>query len=906
MKNKNQNTPIPSSPFVIQSIAGFNTKVPILNLTNSEENPKVAYASGHIVTILDCETKTTEYVLGHERDIVSIKTAETCKLLVTSDEYLINIWERQVEKKKNLQTVLVKTFNDPFKGEPILATAVSVDGEYLVLASQRFVQLWIWRKDSDKPDANQELPENFRTSSRITFCKNNIHSNCFIVPTEKNLLFCRWNVEKKLLQMHSPKQFPGVRQIVDSAYCTNYCKGVSLANEAVIVWSDTPPSKETKFDLFENRMEFQFKMKLGFYQLRTVSCCKGFIIISDAKGDLKFYDENMKFCFLYDLFGQTVQSISFIYRAMEMRNENGETDNELEKNDPSYVGLFFVYCENGKAFKCKLNIKPALIFESDGIFMTCFDVHPKIDFLCGGRKDGNIFLYDYTKKTFDKTLLLSLSSPKNLSKSKSEHLAAICLKFSSCGRYIAAGLNNGHLSIVKTLSFQQFQKAIQVAETDVFIEKVIFSRNNEFIVYHDSNCTVGLLCFESSSWKLLRKYRVHDSPIVHMSFRETEDGVELITISEDYKIAKYTIRSTTSDNVVDLLMNSCKRVDFLSILKTCIPMQQNILAFTNDSCGNDQAFLTIDEKFKFQIRHFDTFEMIHTFAAPITENKPITIICPINLKNENAIAFSNKNIIGLHHLPIDGNPKKYLAMVGHPRKILQMKVSHCNRYLFTIGRDDPSVYIWKIQMPALIRQYISGGSSLKPYCNLIPDGVSGQLFQEMQDLFFYMQIKRQKEQSNESQEYKLIDGIPVLDAIDFMRGIGFFPSEAKVEYIMEDIKHYTNGSSMITFENLLKLFVNYKPPFGYLRTEIHQTLKYLGYSYTMQSADTELTRDRLVEILTSLGEEMDISDAAIYLNRLDGQCETTEGSDPESLINNIRSVYTISDFFKYMLGVECC
>lgn len=896
MKNKNQNTRNSSSPFIVHSILGFNVKVPIVNLTNAEEKPKVAYASGHIVTILDCETKATEHILGHERDIVSIKTAETCQLLVTSDKYLVNIWDRQVER-----TVLLKTFNDPLKGEPILSTGFSLDGEYLALVSPRFLQLWIWRNGSDKPDALRELPDNFRIGSRIIFCKSNTNSGCFVVPTVKNLIFCRWNVQKRLLEMHTPKQFPGVRDIIDSSYCTNYCKGVSIANKSIIVWSDTPPSKDFRFDLFENRMEFQYKMKLGFYQLKTVSCWQGFIIIGDAKGEVKFYDENMKFCFLYDLCGQRVQSTSFIYRAMETTNKHCEANGKV---DPQCrIGMFFVCCENGNTYKCKVNMKPTLICESIRTFMTCFDTHPKLEILCGGRDDGNIFLYDYAKNTYDKFLLLSSTLPKNFKKSQSDHLAATCLKFSSCGRYVAAGTNNGHISIVKTLTFKPFQKAIQLADTDIHIEKVIFSKSNEFIVYHDTNCTVGLLYFESSSWKLLRKCRVHDSQIVHMSLRETDDGIGLITISDDYRIAKYTIRSARSDNVVGLLMNSCKRLDFLSVLKCCIPLQQKIMSFPNENCGNDQAFLTTDEKFKFQIRHFESFEMIHTFAAPITENKPITLMCHVNLKNEHAVVYANKNIIGLHHLPIDGNPKKYLAMVGHPRKILDMKVSYCNKYLFTIGKDDPTVYIWEIQMPVLIKQYKSGGTSLKPFCNLIPDGVSGQLFQEMQDNFFYMQIRRQKEHSNELQEYQLIDGIPALDAIDFMRSIGFFPSEAKIEYIMEEIKYYTNDSSMITFENLMKLFVNYKPPFGYLKSDIHQTLKHLGYSYTMQSADVEITRDRLVEIFTSLGEEMDENDAAIYLNRLDGQCENVEESDPLDF-NNIRSVYTIPEFLKYILGVE--
>lgn len=893
-KEKNLN---PASPFNIHSIIGFNLKVPIANLTGSEEQSTIAFASGHILTIFNCENKGIEYLLGHERDIVSVAVAQANKILVTSDEYLVNIWERREKKNGKLNTVLLKTFNDPLNTGPILSTGISADGEYLVLASQRYMQLWNLRSDNDKPDAFHELPEDLRPGIKIIFCRNNQQSSSFIVTTKTNLLFCKWNAQSKTLETHSPKLFPGISKIADSSYCTNYCKGVSIANQSAIIWSDTPPSKDFKKNLFENRMEFQFKFKLGFYQLKTLSCCNGFIIIGDSKGDVKFYDENMKLCFIYELFGQNVCSIAF------SNERNGKDLTQLGCKDSSCIGHFFVSCENGRMYKCNLNSKPILMSESAPVFMTCFDLHPKNELLCGGRHDGRIFLYNYTENAFEKRLSLSLELSKQL-KLKPERVLATStsLNFSSCGRYIAAGMSNGYLAILKTSTFTLFQKAIKLAEEDVEIEEVTFSGSNEFIVYRDASCTVGLLHFQAT-WKLLKKCRVHDTQIVHMTFRETKDEIGLVTISEDWTVAEYTIRSARSDDEIDLLINKCEKVEFLSMVKCCITLKKNIMAFPNQSVS-DEAFLTMDEKFKFQIRNIETLDVLNIFAAPIAENEPITMMCHVHRKNENAVAFSHKKVIGLQHLPIDGNPNKYLAMVGHPRKILFMKVSHCHKYLFTIGADDPSVYIWKIKIPALLKQYRSGGTSLRPFFNLIPEGVTGNLFTQIQDMFFYIQIRSQNERSK---EIKLVDAIPVEETINFMRGIGFFPSETRIELIMKEMKYYTkpDDSSMITFENLIKLFVNYRPPFGYLKNEIFDTLKYLGYSYTTQSDDSEMTRERLVEILTSLGEGMDEKDAAIVLNRLDGQDgidAIEEGSDVDQLFNNIRSVYTMSEFMKYILG----
>ncbi len=890
---------IATSPFEVHSIIGFNAKVPIMNLTSSDEQPIIAYASGHILTILDCKNNRNEFILGHERDIVFIGTGKACKVLATSDENLVNIWERIEKKNGELDTVLVKTFNQPSIDEPILSTGLSVDGEYLVVASQKYVKFWILRDGNEKPDGFYELKDDFRIGSKIVFCQNKNQSTSFVLTTETNLLFCRWNVQQTALETHSPKPFPGVRQITDSSYCTNYCKGVSITKRSLIVWSDTSPSREIKRNVFKNRMEFQFEMKLGFYQLHTVTCCNGFIVISDSKGELKFYDENMKLYFLYDLFGQIVSSVSFVDRE----NENCESQNGCCCKDVLSMEDFFVSCENGRMYKCNLNAKPLTICDSAAVLMTCFDLHPQKDFLCGGRHDGSMFMYDYSTSKYDKWLSLPLEISKQL-KLKPEHNASTCLSFSSCGRYVAAGTSNGFLAILSTITFTLFQKPLQLAEANVAIEKVIFSGNNELIVYRDESCKIGLLHFEKS-WKLISKCRVHDSPIVYMSFRETEHEIGLVAISEDYKVADYTIRST--NNKINLTMNSCTRVDFLSVLKSCIMLKKNTMAFPR-RYGSDEAYLTTDESFKFRIRSRESFDIINTFAAPISADEPITMMCHVQRQNENAVAFSHKNIIGLQHLPIDGNPSKYLAMVGHSRKTVFMKVSHCHKYLFTIGENDSSVYIWKIKMSGLLKQYESGGTSLRPFCNLIPGGVTGQLFKQMQDLFFYIQIKTQMENSTDPEQIKLIDGIPISEAVDFMQCIGYFPSESKVEYIMKEMKFYVNDTAdddpIITFENLIKLFVNYRPPFGYLKSDIHQTLVYLGYSYTMQSRDTEITRERLIEICTVLGEDMNENDAAIFLNRLDGRNNEIDNECDTDRLDNIRSVYTIPEFFKYILGVE--
>lgn len=48
--------------------------------------------------------------------------------------------------------------------------------------------------------------------------------------------------------------------------------------------------------------------------------------------------------------------------------------------------------------------------------------------------------------------------------------------------------------------------------------------------------------------------------------------------------------------------------------------------------------------------------------------------------------------------------------------------------------------ITKISFRPLKEHLSKCGYGLQPYCGLIPGGVYGSFFQEMQDLFYYMQI----------------------------------------------------------------------------------------------------------------------------------------------------------------------
>lgn len=62
------------------------------------------------------------------------------------------------------------------------------------------------------------------------------------------------------------------------------------------------------------------------------------------------------------------------------------------------------------------------------------------------------------------------------------------------------------------------------------------------------------------------------------------------------------------------------------------------------------------------------------------------------------LAYINKDKIGLHILPLDGNPHNSMALVAHPSGVSNMAHSFDGKYLFTTGGTDTTVHMWHINL----------------------------------------------------------------------------------------------------------------------------------------------------------------------------------------------------------------
>lgn len=67
--------------------------------------------------------------------------------------------------------------------------------------------------------------------------------------------------------------------------------------------------------------------------------------------------------------------------------------------------------------------------------------------------------------------------------------------------------------------------------------------------------------------------------------------------------------------------------------------------------------------------------------------------------NEKYLLYSTeKKVIGLIQIPLDGNPNKTMGLIAHPEEVADVCCSSDGKYVFTCGGSDLSVNMWSVDV----------------------------------------------------------------------------------------------------------------------------------------------------------------------------------------------------------------
>ncbi|PVD31166.1 hypothetical protein C0Q70_06577 [Pomacea canaliculata] len=444
--------------------------------------------------------------------------------------------------------------------------------------------------------------------------------------------------------------------------------------------------------------------------------------------------------------------------------------------------------------------------------------------------------------------------------------AVHCFAYDPKGAYLVVGFTNGTVRVLDSLTLKD-----ELAEPFNYargaITHIAFSPDSLFFATADAQYTTSLykaaLDTESAPFVYIGRYHAHYRPIKELlfGFHLDSNKPRLLSLGADRMLVEYDLENTVKDNIV---LASSERLEQSSV-PTCMTWYPALT--------KEHFILTANDQFKFKLYNASTKMCRKTLLAP-TYGSPVQkmAIVPSKVDEEahRYVAYITDDKVGLLILPLDGNPHNTMALIAHPTGVTNLVVSHDGRYLFTAGGLDATVHMWEVNINALEAQARLGGEGLLPFYGLMEGGHNGELFSQLEDFFYYAQIRSQGANATETRQVST--AIPLAEVPFVMRALGFYPTEQEIEDMINEVKfsqYVETGQYVeeVDLETFIRLYVNHRPAFGLSPDKLLWAFDTLG---TPGSVGHKIERGELLELLQNKGEHMTEYELAEYLSILLG------------------------------------
>ncbi|KAJ3071265.1 Cilia- and flagella-associated protein 251 [Podochytrium sp. JEL0797] len=536
-----------------------------------------------------------------------------------------------------------------------------------------------------------------------------------------------------------------------------------------------------------------------------------------------------------------------------------------------------------------------------------------------------------------------------------ENLKIESVAFSSTGDLLVVGFANGTLRILDTNTLQECDGQRSVTgeimhpfytlqkphpddpDTSCRITHVTFSACGKFFAASDSQHAVTLFKQEERIgkrkeiegvgraveklaggekfvvWNQIGKCKAHYKDIISLMFIPPTSidptRVRLLSVSEDRHCAEYDTDTSTITSGIKLL--SLKRIEqtarplaatwhpSLSLSQSPPEPQLDPLP---PSTSADTFLLTCNSDYKIRL-HNSTTQMCRKTALGPTFGGNLTTLQVLPDINSTPQTFSYvaygtlEKVVGLTKMPFDGNPHRYMGLIAHPCRVSQIAGTFDGGYLLTSGLEDAAVHLWCINPTALEAQIAIGGRELEPFLDMLDesgDGESGAFYKEMEDYFYYAQLRSQGEDAATTRV--ISDTVKISEIPSIMQAMGYYPSENEIENMLNEVKFSCLGDGEvvddISFPDLIKLYINHRPVFDHSEEELLAALKYAAKlqpglpsetrdAITSIDAETTLTKDGLYSLLQQYGESMTKEDLQVSFRALLLNDPINNGSLPD-------------------------
>ncbi|KAF7661991.1 hypothetical protein LDENG_00248570 [Lucifuga dentata] len=827
---------------------GMNPALPVFCLQDRDQLV-ILYAGGHVGVIYNHTSNSQHLLQGHCSTISCLCMSEDKRWLATVDKgqnSLLIIWD-------TYSSIPVHTLFDCHPEGDVIAMAFSKDAKYLVTLGaekNQCLHIWDWTVETEKLLCFTKLNPDHGFQNYVIFNPND--STQLLSSSESQVLF--YNMNQDSLECFAPevcKLSMPVGSFSQSVFQWKKPRALTATSAGqLVLWDIEKDSDMSPILKVTPSTVFQLQ-KYPITVLIGIDSC---LVTGDTQGHIRFYDEDVKIHFFYtELNLDAIASISFSNNSPSCA-EGYPQDCALEAK--AFVMRNFVvstFSSTVAHVKTKGGIPQILLREH------CEPVHAVA---CHPKKPA-VAMASHLLKVWDYNTKLTVCSRSFDTKKQIQ-----CLTFDPQGLYLAVGFASGAVHILNSSTLQSDpEECFHVTEDS--IQHITFSSDSKYLATADAGKAVTVFCLQNNNtmmrWKSLGRHRSHYKPIKDLLFGVHLDSTQprLLSLGMDRHLVEYDLQNSDENK---LLILSSERIE-QSALPLCMTWYPPLTT--------EQFLLVASDQYKMKLFNSTTKMCRKTVLGPLY-GSPIEKMAVLSVSKElgnhsYCLAYITKDKVGLQILPLDGNPYTSNALICHPSGASALACSYDGRFVFTAGGSDCTIFSWAVSLNALEGAAALGGKDLVPFYTLVEGGKDGCFYREMEDLFYYCQIRIQGIDSMKKRQ--MSTKIRLTEVPFLMRALGFFPTEQELEDMENEVKFskYAETGKYVTdidLEEFVKLYINHRPAFGISVDELFQAFCVLGDDDG--SGQPVLQRHELLELLQVQGEHMTEDEVAECLSTLSG------------------------------------